>query len=162
MVSPIFAACVAEACACIIRVPIDQIKMRMQVSSVSGTSSLPASAWSLGGLYRGFSAAIARDIPFACIQMALFETLKTYGVSALIGGSLAGAAAAFLTTPLDMLKTRRQLSLSTAPTGGSKRLARLETLFAGAVPRTCAIGIGGGIFFGAYDVFWKLLGRLPS
>lgn len=135
--------------------------MRMQVSSVGAMASLPAGARSFGGLYRGFPATIARDIPFACIQMALFESLKAHCGSVLMGGSLAGAVAAFLTTPLDMRKTRRQLSLPSVvvPVGGRRRLVRL---FAGAVPRTCAIGIGGGVFFGTYDFFWRLLGRLSA
>lgn len=77
-------------------------------------------------LYRGSTVTIMREIPFTIVQFSLWEKLKasysvhqtekngrargmvTAGESALFG-SVAGAIAAGLTTPLDVLKTRIML-----------------------------------------------------
>lgn len=69
--------------ACIVRVPTDVLKQRMQVSlSSSASSSLTRSFFeTLGrngplGLYKGFSMTIFREIPFTCIQFPLYEYFK--------------------------------------------------------------------------------------
>jgi solute carrier family 25 (mitochondrial S-adenosylmethionine transporter), member 26 len=81
---------------------------------------------------------------------------------------LAGGIAAGLTTPLDVVKTRIMLSQghnrdSLNYRGTWKTLRRLYheegviILFSGMVPRTLWIGLGGAIFFGAYEESRKLL-----
>ncbi|OAA63931.1 S-adenosylmethionine transporter of the mitochondrial inner membrane [Cordyceps fumosorosea ARSEF 2679] len=70
-------------------------------------------------------------------------------------GSVAGAAAAAATTPLDVLKTRVMLAperVSVAAVAG--RMAREEGVrpfFAGVAPRVTWISIGGAIFLGSYQ-----------
>lgn len=73
-----------------------------------------------------------------------------------ICGSLAGGIAAALTTPLDVVKTR--LMTSSGESMGLwncfLKVAQEEGvsgLFAGCVPRVAFIGLGGAIFFGAYE-----------
>ena len=77
------------------------------------------------GFYAGFGVFIAREIPFCQIMYPIYELLKLATARALayssgkpismvevpgyinsINGSIAGAIAGFLTTPLDVLKTR--------------------------------------------------------
>ena len=84
-------------------------------------------------------------------------------------GSIAGGIAAFLTCPLDVLKTRIMLS---ADLPKSQRLSVSETfqsilrnegwrrLFSGVVPRVMWISLGGAIYFGALEEYRRRLSFL--
>lgn len=74
-------------------------------------------------LYSGYKATMLRDLPFSALQLAFYEKAKSLqkgsDLSApmtlffeLLNGSLAGAFAGFLTTPLDVIKTRIQTQVS--------------------------------------------------
>ncbi|KAG7273159.1 hypothetical protein CRUP_019326, partial [Coryphaenoides rupestris] len=71
-----------------------------------------------------------------------------------------GAVAAFVTTPLDVAKTRIMLAKAgTVTASGNIPLVLLDVwksrglsgLFAGSIPRVTFISIGGFIFLGAYE-----------
>ena len=118
---------IGELAACTVRVPMEVVKQRAQ--AVVGLSSysalkeiLSAQRESvLAGLYRGFGITAMRDVPYTMIQFALYEELKrvqgrrngknkvTPGEAA-VCGSVAGAIAGGVTTPLDVLKTRIMLA----------------------------------------------------
>ena len=83
-------------------------------------------------------------------------------------GSVSGAVAAFVTTPLDVLKTRVMLSSSSSSTGGrvlpimreiwaggggvgGGGPGGLRPFFAGVGPRVAWIGVGGAVFLGSYQ-----------
>ncbi|XP_007563494.1 S-adenosylmethionine mitochondrial carrier protein-like, partial [Poecilia latipinna] len=75
-------------------------------------------------------------------------------------GAFAGAVAAFVTTPLDVAKTRIMLAKAGSATAGGNipmvlcdvwRSKGLPGLFAGSVPRMAFISVGGFIFLGAYE-----------
>ena len=80
-------------------------------------------------------------------------------------GSLAGGISAFLTCPLDVLKTRIML---TADLPADKRLGVVQTfrqlvceegyrrLFAGAPIRVLWISLGGAIWFSALEFYQNL------
>lgn len=101
-----------------------------------------------------------------------------------LAGSIAGAIAAGLTTPLDVVKTRIMLHTkrSAASASGSSAAATVaetlprgvntdiiptllhigrtegvKTLFSGFVPRTMWIGLGGAVFLGTFDAGIKTL-----
>ncbi|OHF02468.1 hypothetical protein CORC01_02163 [Colletotrichum orchidophilum] len=81
-----------------------------------------------------------------------------YEVSAVesaLYGSVAGAAAAGITTPLDVLKTRVMLSQQKEKIGDILRTIYKEhgirPFFAGIGPRVMWISIGGSIFLGSYQ-----------
>ncbi|WPG99010.1 Hypothetical protein R9X50_00181200 [Acrodontium crateriforme] len=127
-------------------------------------------------LYRGWSVTVMREVPFTVIQFPLWEIMKEWRrdqrrtankstatpqgveVSALesaLFGSVSGAIAAGLTTPLDVLKTR--MMLATKRESVFVHFARVwrdegpKTFFNGIGPRTMWISIGGAVFLGSYQ-----------
>jgi solute carrier family 25 S-adenosylmethionine transporter 26 len=133
-------------------------------------------------LYRGAGITIAREIPFTVLQFTMWESMKeAYGkrylrtaetassiaetqipasTSAMFG-SVAGAIAAGLTTPLDVIKTR--VMLARRGDGGVDAPVRLKEVvrgiasegpgafWRGITPRVTWIGIGGAVFLGSYQ-----------
>eukprot|EP01062_Namystynia_karyoxenos_P003578 TRINITY_DN11294_c0_g1_i1.p1 TRINITY_DN11294_c0_g1~~TRINITY_DN11294_c0_g1_i1.p1 ORF type:complete len:305 (+),score=76.97 TRINITY_DN11294_c0_g1_i1:98-916(+) len=168
------AASVGEVAACIVRVPTETIKQRLQAGvypSMRVAMTRIAKDEGVGTLYSGYPVTVAREIPFALIQFPLWEALKQRfafdengkkcDFTASICGSVAGALAAGVTTPLDVAKTRIMLGKDkqgVAYTAGvMNTLARIyrdegfTALFHGVLPRVKMIGIGGLLFFGAYE-----------
>lgn len=116
------AASFGEVMACLVRVPTEIVKQRMQAGQY-GTLRQAVSATmqrdGVRGFYNGFGTTLLREIPFAFIQFPIYEHLKLslgahYGrdplaYEAALCGSVGGAIAAAATTPLDVLKTRLML-----------------------------------------------------
>jgi hypothetical protein len=192
----ILASSLGEIAACAIRVPTEVIKQRAQAGLFGGSALLGfQDILSLRGtdgfttmireLYRGAGVTIMREIPFTIVQFSLWEYFKasyssrqhrlqgrqpgsvTAAESALFG-SMAGAIAAGLTTPLDVLKTRIMLarkdsSTSTKRAGALRVLKQIwmqegvSGLFRGFVPRVGWISTGGAIFLGTYQYVSNLL-----
>lgn len=183
-------ASLADISACAVRVPCEVVKQRMQTSSISGTprsvlgTVRAVTAEGLLGFYAGFGATVSREVPFALIQMPLFEELKlrhpwtpkaradgdteTQGLIGMMSGGLAGAIAGALTTPVDAAKTRIMLTTRRADRQGLlETLGRMRAesglrgLFSGVAPRTLQCGVGGALWLGAFE--WsKLLLRGAS
>ena len=171
------AASLAEVVACSVRVPVEVIKQRMQVSS-QGTQSrqIVASvlkAEGVRGLFRGFATTIIREVPFSMIQFPLWEWLKrTWARHQRIEriapwqssacGAMAGGFSAAITTPLDVAKTRIMLADASSELGRKQsallalKIVKQEKgfagLWAGVSPRVAWISIGGAIFLGIYDL----------
>lgn len=134
-------------------------------------------------LYRGWGITIMREVPFTVIQFPLWEALKSYsrgrrqqqqqqgnptaaghgggggedvsaGESA-VYGSVAGAVAAAVTTPLDVIKTRVMLSSEKRTVWDVVSTIVRENgarpFFAGIGPRVMWISIGGAVFLGSYQ-----------
>jgi hypothetical protein len=84
-------------------------------------------------------------------------------------GSLAGAVAAGLTTPLDVIKTR--VMLARRGDGSESGRVRIKDVVRGIAsegfgafwrgigPRVTWIGIGGAVFLGSYQWAWNTLER---
>jgi solute carrier family 25 S-adenosylmethionine transporter 26 len=170
-------ACSAEIPACLVRVPTEVLKQRMQAAT--GTSKPLArevvrniiAANGVFGLYKGFGVTIMREIPFSFIQFPLYEYIKkSIGLArggkecsefeAACVGSFSGGIAAALTTPLDVLKTRLMIGVDSQ--GVAYKSARdvfsrilqqegWQRLFSGIAPRVTWISIGGFVYFGAYN-----------
>ncbi|KAG2009635.1 mitochondrial carrier protein RIM2 [Coprinopsis cinerea AmutBmut pab1-1] len=174
------AASTGEVAACLVRVPTEVVKTRMQTSTYGalGTSSWAAVKLVLAqegikGLYRGYGITVMREIPFTSIQFPLYEFFKSTlsrkldkqplpAYEAALCGSLAGGIAAALTTPLDVLKTRvmldtrdpskRQLPSITTRLRTIYTTEGWRALFSGVVPRTLWISAGGAVFLGMYEL----------
>lgn len=185
------ASSLGEISACAVRVPTEVIKQRAQAGLFGGSSLLVLKdilsfrhqrngyRTVLKELYQGGGVTIMREIPFTIIQFSLWEYFKSsyssyrhrqYGreeglvtaAESALFGSAAGAVAAGVTTPLDVLKTRIML---TRRQHGEKRIAisplkiltqirrdeGVSGLFRGFGPRVAWISIGGAIFLGTYQ-----------
>ena len=125
------AGMLAEAIACIVYVPVDVLKERMQVSNTY------RNAWhglgqiwkqeGISGVYRGYGATLASFGPFSAFYFLFYEECKSimtrrqrqqeqvYSTSELPFSSIvlcscsSGALASWLTSPLDMAKLRLQV-----------------------------------------------------
>jgi solute carrier family 25 S-adenosylmethionine transporter 26 len=163
-----FAASSGECMACLVRVPTEVVKQRMQAgqyTSLSGGARQLMSTEGIAGFYRGYFTTITREIPFALIQFPLWERMKkecaewqgheTSAWQGALFGSASGAFAAAVTTPLDVAKTRIMLGQSEAGFVGTianvYKNEGARACFAGVEPRTFWIGLGGFVFFGAYE-----------
>ena len=117
------AASIGEVMACLVRVPTEVVKQRMQAGqhySLRETVTTTFHREGPSGFYKGFGTTLMREIPFAFIQFPIYEQLKTSlgrylerevrSYEAALSGSISGAFAAAVTTPLDVLKTRLMLN----------------------------------------------------
>ncbi|KAI5962151.1 AGC1 [Candida pseudojiufengensis] len=135
----ILAGMSAGACQVIFTNPLEIVKIRLQMQgntknlSKSGeipikhlTASQIVKHLGIKGLYKGATACLLRDVPFSAIYFPTYANLKKYMFGfdpndvtkkhklstwqLLVAGALAGAPAAFFTTPADVIKTRLQVA----------------------------------------------------
>lgn len=102
--------------------PFDVVKQRMQVSSGSTTSTLVTTAKNIiktegvGAFYVSYPTTLLLNIPFHCVQFPTYEVIKSLlnptnsysPTTHILAGGAAGALAAALTTPIDVIKTALQ------------------------------------------------------
>lgn len=175
-VEHMLAASAGEVAACAVRVPTEVIKQRAQAaqhpSSLAALRFILAQRREIGALgvwremYRGWGITIMREVPFTAVQFPLWEGMKAWrrrktgreqvtSVESGLYGSVAGAVAAGLTTPLDVLKTRLMLAREReAALPLFRRIWREEgprAFVAGMGPRVMWISAGGAIFLGSYE-----------
>jgi len=180
------AASMGEIAACLVRVPTEAVKQNMQAQHIKGQENMMQTLRTIlaqdqgkffGGLYRGYSITLMREIPFALIQFPLYEYFKVQlaefqhipqvsPFQAAFCGSVSGGIAAALTTPLDVLKTRLMLGKDqhgipyTGAMNVAQRILRDEgskVFWSGIEPRVIWISLGGFVFFGAYEQFKSIL-----
>ncbi|CAF9917303.1 MAG: S-adenosylmethionine transporter [Heterodermia speciosa] len=186
------AASVGEVAACAIRVPTEVVKQRAQAFQSPTSLAAVRSIWALRKphgergsmgllavwreMYRGWGITVFREVPFTVIQFPLWEVMKerrrrTQGRDSIsawesgLFGSIAGAVAAGVTTPLDVLKTRmmlakeRQATMPLVVSIWSESGPR--AFFAGIGPRVLWISAGGAIFLGSYQWAYNALQNTP-
>mmetsp|Transcript_9880 Transcript_9880/g.17800 ORF Transcript_9880/g.17800 Transcript_9880/m.17800 type:complete len:335 (-) Transcript_9880:354-1358(-) len=160
-----------------VRVPFELVKQKLQTgqySSVLNAVRGIVAKDGIKGLYTGYFSLVLRELPFDLIEFPLYELMKKTALNikrsrtgspqarlenweSAACGSFAGAIAAAVTTPLDVVKTR----LMTAPPGkynGVLHAMKLvieeegaNALLSGFTARVMWIGLGGAIFFGGYE-----------
>ena len=160
---------------------------RLKKGELKAGLSYPALVRQLGlsGLYTGVVATLARDVPFSMVYFSMYSQLKRrmlkddhsqLMLKSLAAGCIAGTAAAALTSPLDVIKTRVQAAAKPAPgqsvgqflgrevqvwrTTLSELLQKegSSALFRGMLPRCVVISPLFGITMTCYEEFQQLWG----
>uniref|UniRef100_A0A1B6E939 S-adenosylmethionine mitochondrial carrier protein n=1 Tax=Clastoptera arizonana TaxID=38151 RepID=A0A1B6E939_9HEMI len=165
-------ASLAELSVKTVHVPMEIVKQRRQVSGLSPIKIIKLIMKEEGivGFYRGLHSTLARDIPYSIIEFPMWEGLKAYWynktlrkvspIESALCGAIAGAVAAALTTPADIIKTRIMLSENTSEKK-QHQLANVvkeiyknngfKGFYIGFLPRVLMVFLGSGIFFGCYE-----------
>jgi len=130
-------------------------------------------------LWRGLSATLWRDIPFSGFYWASYESLKKSFARnghegtwvAFVSGATSGSAAALITSPMDVIKTRRQALVMASSSSASgitsslplaKHIIRTEgvsALYAGLTPRIAKIAPACGIMIACFEGVGRLLSK---
>ncbi|KAG7353902.1 mitochondrial carrier protein [Nitzschia inconspicua] len=139
----------AESVACLIYVPVDVVKERLQVQQ-KGDSFQYKGGWDalmkisknegLSGIYKGYGATLASFGPFSAFYFMFYEKFKVWSKEYLqtttspdsttlpfplvvLSSASAGALASFLTSPLDMAKLRLQVQRGAQNSTSSEQTA---------------------------------------
>ncbi|CAH8355730.1 unnamed protein product [Eruca vesicaria subsp. sativa] len=165
--------------------PSERIKQQMQVSShYRNCWTALVGIIQKGGLlslYAGWSAVLCRNIPHSIIKFYVYENMKRMvlpslgpgdqaaqptTLQTLICGGLAGSAAAFFTTPFDVVKTRLQTQIPGSKTQHPSVYQALQSirkqegprgLYRGLIPRLVMYMSQGAIFFASYEFYKSIL-----
>jgi len=179
------AAASSEGVSCLVRVPAEALKMRLQARQSTNVLSAFTTLYMQGGmraLYRGLPATVMLDVPFALLQFPVYEAVRSSfarrraerearglapvtseGVEGALAGAVAGSFAGLLTTPLDVVRTRHVLETSSVCTSFLETAEAVYKnegaagFFRGALPRTLYTTLGGAIYLGTYSVCAKYL-----
>ncbi|KAG6010812.1 hypothetical protein E4U21_004200 [Claviceps maximensis] len=201
------ASAVAELASCLVLAPAEVIKQNAQMlRERSGSSPCSSSSSSSRGkiaamtrnstslqafrqlaeqgasgrrLFTGYTALVARNLPFTALQFPIFEQLRSWawrrrtasrreephtqgivetGLIAGFSAGSAGAAAAFITTPSDVVKTRMMVMAGRADGAGSWSVVKMvyrergaRGFFRGGLFRSGWTAIGSSLYLGTYD-----------
>lgn len=165
--------------------PSERIKQQMQVSShYRNCWTALVGIIQKGGLlslYAGWSAVLCRNIPHSIIKFYVYENMKRMvlpsigpcgqaaqptTLQTLICGGVAGSAAAFFTTPFDVVKTRLQTQIPGSKTQHPSVYQALQSirkqegprgLYRGLIPRLVMYMSQGAIFFASYEFYKSIL-----
>jgi len=183
IVAHLGAAAAAGFAASMLRVPAEVVKQRMQTGEFKTMAGAIAGVVKQQGvrrgLFAGYGSFMLRDLPFDVIEFVAYEQLKLAGKTFVGGrdlnslemagvGAFAGGFTGFVTTPLDVIKTRLMTQGTTGVNGKvytgilncATRMVREEgmgALLKGWQPRVMWITIGGSIFFGTLEQGKKML-----
>ncbi|KAG6196583.1 hypothetical protein E4U10_000836 [Claviceps purpurea] len=129
-------------------------------------------------LFTGYTALVARNLPFTALQFPIFEQLRSWawrrrtldrprdqargiaetGVIAGASAGSAGAVAAFITTPSDVVKTRMMITAGKADSAGAWSVVKTvyrergaRGFFRGGLFRSGWTAIGSSLYLGTYD-----------
>eukprot|EP00913_Durusdinium_trenchii_P023728 g22286.t1 len=186
------ASILGELAAGVWRVPVDLVKQRQQAGGGQRLGAVVQGVVSTQGsiFVASLQASLLRDVTHSSLQFPMYEYLKLVcanlnGISkeslptwqAASCGTVAGVISAFLSTPLDVLRTRLNLREDhLCPTHSRKKASQLlkeEALlvyrgprgflgfFAGCTCRAAWMGLGGFIFLGSFELA-KMLKHLQS
>ncbi|CCG85156.1 Uncharacterized mitochondrial carrier C4G8.08 [Taphrina deformans PYCC 5710] len=149
----------AEGISSFMWTPLEVLKARLQISSSSSTASLRSQvrgifqSEGIGGFYRGYAMGLAVYIPYNAVWWSSYENSKSvtqsFGIrepayQAAIGSALATTLSTSLAHPLDLLKTRFQVSTPAEVATGVQIAWASSTSSATSFART----VGGVVYAG--------------
>ncbi|KAH9486876.1 Solute carrier family 25 member 40 [Psilocybe cubensis] len=187
---PLFAGVIARSAITSIMSPLELLRTNLQstplsadnphtVRSVLNSFRTLVQQQGFTSLWRGLGPTLWRDVPFSGFYWASYETWKRnfgkYGYSgawvAFLSGAISGTSAALITSPFDVLKTRRQALIMSSSNHHVTRtlpllvqLIRAEgtsALFTGLTPRIAKIAPACGIMIACFEGVGKFLTK-PS
>ncbi|OMJ69128.1 hypothetical protein SteCoe_33225 [Stentor coeruleus] len=168
-----FSSVNASLACCIVRNPFERVKQLVQIGDnikVRKAISGILKEGGVKGFYKGFSALCVREIPFDTIQMLIFQTLNyaalmDFGnMNYFLYGGIAGGITAYVTSPIDVVKTRMM-------TNASQYQSFLQTFaliyknegirafWKGWIARVVYISLGGMLYFGVFNTAFKSLSQ---
>lgn len=158
------AAAVANVVAAVIRVPAELLKQRAQsgaAPALLGSVRAILRADGPTGLWRGFSAQVARDVPYAMALFGIYEVMAARGRGrdrGMIAGAFAGTLASLATAPLDLIKTRTMLGSGSVRISarGILRAEGKAVFWRGVSYRVAYKCCSSAIFFAALEFFLGL------
>lgn len=120
---------IAEALCCLLFVPVDVVKERLQVQNKNTNIKYNGSYDAfvkiikhegINGLYKGYKATLLSYGPFSALYFLFYEEMKKNCITlnntkdvtftqSLLCSAVAGAGASYITNPLDLVKLRMQL-----------------------------------------------------
>jgi solute carrier family 25 protein 39/40 len=147
--------------------PLELVRTKMQSQKMDFTQVRTAlkntiKAEGLGGLWKGLSATLMRDVPFSALYWPCYEFLKppeyNFGQT-FIAGAVAGSIASTVTLPMDVIKTRFQIELGEH---GVKRsnfdvaaeifeAQGIRGFYSGLVPRILKVAPACAIMISSYE-----------
>ncbi len=169
-------AVIGNSIASVLRVPYEVVKQRLQTGV--HTSTIEAILYiskneGVGKLLGGgkLASQMLRDIPYAVATLMSYEILQSIlsekmgerKVKDVVCGSIAGGFGAFVTTPMDLIKTRMMKGNDEYSNifHAINRISKEEGLAAfmtGMTPRLMQKIPANGLFFLCYETFKTLLG----
>ena len=144
---------------CAVLVPAETLKQRAQVltSSTSASSTLQVlRTVSPSVYYSGYASMVLRNLPFTAIHFPIYERLHSQaGLPHAVAAGISASFAAFITTPLDVVKTRKMLGQSNASIVHILRAVYMQEgvrgLVRGSLLRMAWTGLGAAVYLGAYN-----------
>ncbi|OAQ67921.1 mitochondrial S-adenosylmethionine transporter [Pochonia chlamydosporia 170] len=190
------ASATAELASCLVLAPAEVVKQNAQMLREDATQSRASTslqAWrqlaakdAPRRLFTGYTALVARNLPFTALQFPIFEHLRSWAwerrlrkrgqgqgqgqekgileTGLIAGGSAgsAGAVAAWITTPSDVVKTRMMLTAGEGSEMSGKMTSWAVTrliykerglvgFFRGGLFRAGWTALGSSLYLGTYD-----------
>jgi len=160
----------------VVLVPGEVIKTRLQGGMFTSikeciTSTLKQDG--IGGLFAGYYATLVRDVPYTMLELGLYENIKymmrkVNGRSTLTqqeeltAAAVTGGFTGFITTPLDVIKTKLMMQTTTGATrqytgvidtfNSIYKSGGLKALFVGSAARVSWLLPFTTIYLGVYEV----------
>lgn len=185
VLAPLIAGGFGRAVAVSACAPLEVVRTRLQAGGSNRRPSIGAALQDIlrhegwRALFRGLESTLWRDVPFSAFYWlgveAVRDALLARGVLrdskyrsplvALAASSCAGAAAAFVTTPFDVVKTRRQVQATRSQQSLWKDMVQLTqregvgSLFTGSTPRVARVAPACSIMLGTYEFTKQLLAK---
>lgn len=178
---PLTAGILARSAITTLASPLELVRTNLQSTPLSANNphTLRSVLKSIQGLvqergalalWRGLGPTLWRDVPFSGIYWASYESWKKAFARqgregawvAFISGAVSGTSAALITSPFDVLKTRRQAIVMSS--SGSRITSSIpfllqiikreggSALFAGIMPRMAKIAPACGIMIACFEV----------
>ena len=183
IIAPMMAGCISRTASVTVIAPLELVRTKLQSRENYRYSELfpimrnAVKQEGILSLWRGLSPMLLRDVPFSMVYWLGFEQLKVMLLSRMeysamvpfLAGSISGAVAAALTTPLDVVKTHMQVELGETMATSEKTVSLgtgtmgqvmqkviqqhgYRGLFAGFVPRCVKVAPACAIMITSYEM----------